>query len=68
MKDIIATGRVSAVYPHNNTVKVIRDDKEIITGELIVLDRGDGWFPVEGQFVLCIFTKGNSKGFVIGGI
>lgn len=68
MKDIVGYGRVSAVYPERRTVKIKRDDTDTVTAELIILDRGDNWIPTEGQHVACIFSNGNSKGFVIGGI
>jgi hypothetical protein len=62
----IIEGRVSAVYPNNNTVKVKRDDNETVTRELIVLQRGDNWLPNEGDYVLCLLGKGN--GYVLGAI
>ncbi len=62
----IIEGRVSAVYPSKNTVKVKRDDNDTVTRELVVLNRGDKWFPVEGEYVACIMGKGN--GYVLGAI
>jgi len=62
----IIEGRVSAVYPSSNTVKVKRDDNGTVTRELTVLNRGDDWFPVEGDYVLCVMGKGN--GYVLGAI
>lgn len=59
-------GRVSAVYPSSNTVKVKRDDNGTVTRELIVLNRGDNWFPTEGEYVVCVLGKGN--GYVLGAI
>lgn len=59
-------GRISAVYPSRNTVKVKRDDNGTVTRELIILTRNDDWFPKEGDYVVCFLGKGN--GYVLGAI
>jgi len=64
----VVIGTISAVYPENNTAKVLREDLGTITGELLILDRGDNWCPKVGQDVLCIFRSGNSNGYILGGI
>lgn len=67
MKDITAVGRISAVYPDNKTAKVYREDLEIVTGNLRILDRGDNWIPSVGDYVVCLFLKqGASNGFILG--
>ncbi|WP_445506763.1 hypothetical protein [Niallia sp. 03190] len=68
MPDNVVIGRVSAIYPEDNTAKVFREDLGSVTGELIILDRGDDWFPIVGQDVLCVFRSGNSNGYILGGI
>ncbi|PAQ15075.1 hypothetical protein CD798_08515 [Bacillaceae bacterium SAOS 7] len=67
MKDLIAVGKVSAVYPERGTAKVLREDKEIVTAELEILKRGDIWVPEVGDHVLCLFLpRSSSAGFIIG--
>lgn len=77
MKDVVAIGRVSALYPERKTARVYREDKDIVTDELAVISqstqchcdqcRCDYWLPEIGEYVLCIFLpRGNSSGFIIG--
>lgn len=67
MKDIVAIGRVSAVYPEKNTARVYREDTDSVTGELQILKRRDDWFPAVGDHVVCLFLPyGSSNGFILG--
>ncbi len=67
MKDLVVIGRISAAYPGSRTAKVYREDKEVVTGELIILDRGDDWMPKEGDYVVCLFLpQGANNGFILG--
>jgi hypothetical protein len=69
MKDIVAVGRVSAVYPEKNTARVYREDIDNVTGELQILKRGEGeyaWMPAVGDHVVCLFLPGSSNGFILG--
>lgn len=67
--DLTAVARVSAVYPETYTVKVIREDKGIVSKDLQVLKRGDNWLPEVGQYVVCLFLpRSSSAGYVLGEI
>ncbi|MCM3567844.1 hypothetical protein [Neobacillus mesonae] len=69
MKEISAIGRVSAVYPDRMTAKVFHEDRGTVTGELSILDRGDGWLPKVGDSVWCLFLPvKSSEGCILGGM
>ncbi|MGE6379543.1 hypothetical protein [Peribacillus muralis] len=68
-KKIAAIGIVSAVYPDRMTAKVYQEDKEIVTAELDILDRGDNYLPSVGDSVWCLFLPaGASAGCILGGV
>lgn len=64
--DPLITGRVSAVYPERRTAKVVRDDRGTVTGELSILDRGDNWLPVVGEYVVALRVPRSSSGYILG--
>ncbi|UAT29500.1 hypothetical protein K7T73_12910 [Bacillus badius] len=67
MNDLIGIGRISAIYPERGTAKVYREDKGVVTGELIIMKRGDLWEPQVGDMVLCVFLPRSSAGYILGG-
>lgn len=69
MKDLIAVGVVSSIYPEEMTAKVYREDKALVTYELTVVTHGfdEEWMPEIGDHVLCVFLpRGSSNGFILG--
>lgn len=69
MNDLIVIGRVSTVYKNKNTVKVYREDKNAVTGELSIVYRNELWYPSVGDYVLCVFLPNSNiskVGFCIG--
>lgn len=67
LMDIVAIGKVSAIYPERKTAKVFREDKNIVTDELPILDRGDNWLPKMHEYVVCFFLpRSSSKGYILG--
>lgn len=66
MKDIVVFGKVSSVYPEKRTARVLREDSEVVSAELKVLDRGDSWFPEVGDTVLCLFFRVGTDGVILG--
>lgn len=67
MNDLISVGRISAIYPQRGTAKVYREDKEVVTDELMIMKRGDLWEPQVGDMVLCVFLPRSSVGYILGG-
>lgn len=66
MKEVMIHAKVTTVYPENGTARVYREDKETVSGELIILNRGDNWTPNVGDHVVCLFYSTGSKGIILG--
>lgn len=66
MKNLVAIGKVSTINTEKRTVRVLREDVNLVTAELKVLDRGDGWFPKIGDYVLCLFYPIGTSGVILG--
>lgn len=76
MEGMFFVGVVSTQNPQAGTVNVYREDKDKVTEDLFVLQRGtavtkDFWMPAVGDKVLCIQTpnfggKGVGEGYVLG--
>ncbi|CAM4110605.1 hypothetical protein [Mesobacillus thioparans] len=66
-KDLIILGRVSTVYPDRLTARVMREDNDLLTGELSILVNGsDEWIPNIGDYVVCLFLPNGTSGFILG--
>lgn len=76
LEGLFFVGTVSTQDVKAGTVSVYREDKEKVTEDLFVLQRGtastkDFWMPAVGDKVLCIQTpnfggKGVGEGYVLG--
>lgn len=76
LEGLFFVGTVSTQNPSDGTVSVYREDKDKVTENLFVLQRGsastkDFWIPSVGDKVLCIQTpnfggKGVGEGYVLG--
>ncbi|MBM7580002.1 phage baseplate assembly protein V [Jeotgalibacillus terrae] len=65
-------GRVSSVFPERGTAKVYFKDKDVVSRELPIVNRGsrntkDFWMPSVDENVLCGFLDNTSRaGFILG--
>ncbi|WP_260288510.1 hypothetical protein [Peribacillus aracenensis] len=66
MMNITFIGRISTIDSENMTARVLREDKEIVTGEFSILNRGDDWTPEVGDSVCCLSLTA-STGWILGG-
>lgn len=76
LEGLFFVGTVSTQNPSDGVVSVYREDKDKVTENLFVLQRGsastkDFWIPSVGDKVLCIQTpnfggKGVGEGYVLG--
>jgi hypothetical protein len=67
LMDLFAVAKISAVYPERKTAKVYREDIDLVTGELAILNRGDNWIPEVGEYVACLFVpRSSSMGYILG--
>lgn len=76
LEGLFFVGTVSTQNPSDGIVSVYREDKDKVTENLFVLQRGsastkDFWIPSVGDKVLCIQTpnfggKGVGEGYVLG--
>lgn len=72
MKDIVAVGKVTTIYPDRCTAKVYFEDTKSVSRELSVLTRGsqgtkDYWMPEVNEEVVCIFVPNSrGQGYILG--